>query len=254
MSGGHVEVVDFFLEHARSNGGEEGLQAVIKNCCTCLPDPSVMYHAILHNSLPMIECIVEKAGKESTLYSRITNGRGASFYPTHLAACNGKLSIVKWLFSQGVPVNLVTPTSNCTALHYVCSRIAGDEEKMLEVVRFLVEDIHANIHIRNIAGDTAEDIAHGRGDHRIAAYLKGRRTVEARQAQRAEAADKAAAATQSEEQIRQAAAAADEAAVRLLEDLEAEEQASVSPAESSSTTKKNKNKKKKGRQVVVLAA
>lgn len=139
VHGGHVEVIDFFLEHARSKGGEERLQTLIKNCCSCDTDPSLMYRAILCNSLPTIQCILGKAGKESTLYSLMNAERGAIFYPTHFATCLSSLLILKWLFSQGVPVDLVTSTHNCTALHYACGWMDDDEEKLLGVVRFLVE-------------------------------------------------------------------------------------------------------------------
>jgi ankyrin repeat protein len=251
---GHTEVVDFFLEYARSKGGEEGLQTLIKNCCNCLSNSSLMYRAIFCDSLPMIECIVGKAGKESTLYSIMSTweedstGEDAIYYPTHLAACKEKLPILKWLLSQDVPVDLVTPTTNYTALHYNCSVKNRDEGKRLEVVRYLVEDMHANIHIKNSDGVTAEDIAPAFNYHRIAAYLKGRRALEVRRAQRAKKTGKAATAPQSEEEVRQAAVAADEAAARLLQELEAEEQASATSAESSSTTKRKKKKsKKKGR-------
>jgi hypothetical protein len=110
--------------------------------------------------------------------------------------------------------------------------------------------MHANIHIKDSDGDTAEDKAWSVLNYRIAAYLSGRRALEARRAQREKKTGKTAAAvTQSEEEIRQAAVAADAAAARFLQELEAEEQASATLADSGSKKlKKNKNKKKKGHQ------
>jgi hypothetical protein len=179
---------------------------------------------------------------------------GIEVYAQHYAAVEGKLAILKWCFSQGMPVDLVAPTSGRTALHYLCDRLVGSENSM-DMVRYLVEEMHADIHIRDFDGKTAEDLARARSYHSLVEYLsekgalrgaahaRARRAMKAREA----AAAAAAAAAPSEEELLQAAAAAEEAARSLLEELEAEEKAAATAVGGSDTKKKKKNKKKKGR-------
>ena len=69
------------------------------------------------------------------------------FFPALFAAIHGKLSILRYILSLGVPANMVTPASRKTALH--CASIQPDEAKMLPVVNSLVEEYDCDIRIED---------------------------------------------------------------------------------------------------------
>lgn len=98
---------------------------------------------------------------------------GKEVLPHLLAAHLAWLPILEYMLAQGVPVDLAEPTAKCTALHAACaSEAEGGEEKLMPVVRLLVEQHHADVLLQTANGSTAADMAK-RGGHRLVeAYLK----------------------------------------------------------------------------------
>lgn len=135
---GHVPVVDFFLEHARSIG--KGWRNELRDdpCPHACGFP-LMYRAICSDQLPVVQYIAEKEGKKhfiDVLWKR--KGTNCATSPLHVAAGAGKLDIVKWLCEQGASVNFTTLASKSTPLHFACDGEEDNTQKMVLVVKYLV--------------------------------------------------------------------------------------------------------------------
>jgi sacsin len=181
--------------------------------------------------IPLLEYLKEKEGHY--IFYQVTSNIvkiGVEAYPHHSAAYTGNLSALEWFFSQGVPVDLASPTMKWTTLHWACcdGPDKNMEARMFPVVRCLVETHHANIHLRTHDGKTAADMAKRSGRRRIEAYLR-KKELEL-----------------GDEEMRQATAASEAARAALLAEVDAEEAAAAAAAGKSTKKKKKDKKKNKG--------
>jgi ankyrin repeat protein len=223
----HMDVTHFLLEDAMKAGGEELQRGLIQRPCGSCPNPMLSL-AISNDNILFMEYLVEKEGRQILSTVFLVNTLDANFKlemtPLHLAAMLNNKDIVDWILDQGVPVDLATPTTKYTALHVLCRNLqdVGSDHDFLPLVRHLIDQKHANFHLKDAKGELPVDLARKHGAGPILAYLRTKERVEARRARRNDGAGAGAAAALSEEEMRQARAAADAAAEALLADVENE--------------------------------
>lgn len=90
IDGENKEAVDFLLEHARAQGGDERRQALLNDPCPCLPGHHLVFHAINtgidFNLIPVLEHLLEKEGKERILYNTFApSAEALGLLPHHFA-------------------------------------------------------------------------------------------------------------------------------------------------------------------------
>lgn len=88
----------------------------------------------------------------------------------HNAAAQGQLEVVKFLVSQGADIN-ARRVANITPLMEAASGL-NHAEGNVEVVKFLVSQ-GADVHAQSARGQTALDVARGRTNAAVVAYLEG---------------------------------------------------------------------------------
>jgi hypothetical protein len=90
------------------------------------------------------------------------------YLPVHQAALLGKHAMVRFFIEEcDIPVDTVTPFALETPLHLACICRENEEDEVLRIVRFLVEQKGANVALRNSVGWTAAEIALTKGKQQI---------------------------------------------------------------------------------------
>lgn len=151
---GRVDVTDFFLEYVRTNEGENGRNLLLNHHpCPCTDGCPLMYRTILSGQLPVVQYIAEKEGKKyfsDVFWEYKEKGIINETSALHVVAGGGKLDIVKWLCEQGTSVDLVLPASKYTPLS-----MDDDTQAKLSVVKYLIEQQHADCQFITSTGQTA---------------------------------------------------------------------------------------------------
>lgn len=201
-----------------------GRNRLLDHPCPCTRGLPLMSRASLYGQLPVLQYLAEKEGKKYFI-EKLRDCREHDTYTAlsalHAAAVGGKLNIVKWFCEQGVSADFVLPKTKDTPLHFACKTKVeeGAEIMQLSVVKYLIEDQHADWRLKTDTGRTATDLAREAGNTLIEAYLRG---LEQKQAKKDRQAN-----GKTEEELRLAAAAADQAAAAFLAELDAEDAAAT---------------------------
>ncbi|XP_067670053.1 ankyrin repeat domain-containing protein 29-like [Haliotis asinina] len=99
----------------------------------------------------------------------VNSRRGVGMTPVMAAALRRHRDVVELLVSRGADVSLVTDDGN-NILHLACVR--GDRE----TVEFVLSLDGVDVNARNNAGQTAADVARGRGHRQLSDLLLSRGT------------------------------------------------------------------------------
>lgn len=162
----------------------------------------------------------------------------------HSAASQGNQPVLDYFLTEcGMPVDTCIAGSRFTVLHILATSEMRDEEKLLQVVRWLVGKKGADATCRDHRGETAATIAFNQGKILMHRYLKAEearqkaKMARERESERRKAADTTAMVTRMQE--------AEESMAALLLELEAEEEAAEASKKKKKGGKGDGSKKKK---------
>lgn len=105
----NADMIIFLLEQLRVQGEEVWQEAIYRGHCLSPDCTTLLFVAIRFDVLPVIQYLVQKEGKD--ILRRTLTGPEQEILP----------QILKWIFSQGLPLDLTTVGHSATALHIACT-------------------------------------------------------------------------------------------------------------------------------------
>jgi ankyrin repeat protein len=162
VQNGHVDVVNVLLAaHAKQ---ARGAKAVLECPCPQYRDAgySLLFHALentktIQDRLAMVRCLVEKWGEN--VRALITSDYGDEHYPLFIAVLSTYHNVVAFFLDEcGMDVNSTTPCAKDTVLHVLVRFRPTSRRVAVRMLKYLVEEKGADIHLRNADGLCAWDL------------------------------------------------------------------------------------------------